>query len=80
MTVAGTKDVRLALLINTRCGHVCGVANVASAAMVEQRRAALALAGFTGWEVQQREATDAELIGMVRGTRCGHCSLDGQVQ
>jgi hypothetical protein len=69
----------LALLVNTKCGHIAGAGNIASTDLAEQRRAALALAGFTGWEVQQREATDAELLAVIAGTRCGHCSLDGQV-
>lgn len=73
-----TADMTLGLLINRRCGHLAGTCNVVDPRTVDvlYEKAALLLAhGRRGWQVEIRPATDAELIGLVAGTRCKRCQI-----
>lgn len=76
MTDDELRALPLAIVVNARCGHVAGTCGAEFRWMADQTRNALVAAGRRGWRVEVRPATDAELMGLLAGTRCALCRFD----
>lgn len=78
LDAAALQNMPLAILINRRCGHIASITNPTDPRMVaglEHIRTGLHAMGRHRWRIETRPATDAELLGLVAGTRCHRCRL-----
>lgn len=66
------------VLVHEACGHVLGYAN--NRHVIQPWKNKLTIYGFKGWVIEERDATDDELLQLVDAERCIHCTVDGNLR